>query len=285
MEYSTPGANGTSPQLPALVPSLSLPVALVRTTFGATMDVAARTVRACARVDPAAVVTALAALPAITEGIAQLVRRLALLAERVDGVLDGVEATQTRVDRVVDGIEPLSARIDAIADSAEGTVEKVDGTVESVRAQIGQVDGLLDGAGEVVAGGRRTVAQGEETIGAADPSVRQLAEITETVSRLQPLLASLSELDPAVGKDLAAMLRNLPGLVERVDDRVIPAVSALEGLMPVVQTLHENVDQLQSVVNDVGTLLSGLPGAGRLLKRGGREVRSADNKTSITPPE
>jgi hypothetical protein len=39
------------------------------------------------------------------------------------------------------------------------------------------------------------------------------------------------------------------------------------------------------VVNDVGTLLSGLPGAGRLLKRGGREVRSADNKTSITPPE
>ena len=52
-----------------------------------------------------------------------------------------------------------------------------------------------------------------------------------------------------------------------------------------VQTLHENVDQLQAVVNDVGTLLSGLPGAGRLLKRGGREVRSSDNKTSISPPE
>ena len=62
-------------------------------------------------------------------------------------------------------------------------------------------------------------------------------------------------------------------------------MSALEGLVPVVRTLNENVDQLQSVVNDVGTLLSGLPGAGRLLKRGGREVRSPENKTSITPPE
>jgi hypothetical protein len=58
----------------------------------------------------------------------------------------------------------------------------------------------------------------------------------------------------------------------------------MEGLVPVVRTLHENVDQLQAVVNDVGTLLSGLPGANRLLKRGGREVRSSDNKTSIMPP-
>lgn len=68
----------------------------------------------------------------------------------------------------------------------------------------------------------------------------------------------------------------------RVDEQVLPTVSALHEL---VGSLNENVDGLQSVVNDVGTLLSGLPGAGRLLKRGGREVRSPDNKTSITPPE
>ncbi|HSP38109.1 MAG TPA: hypothetical protein VLR26_10180 [Frankiaceae bacterium] len=278
MEYSTNGRDGTSSHPPALVPSLSHRVALVRTTVGATVGVAGRTLRACATLDPAALVAAVAAVPAIAEGVAQLVQRVAMIVERVNGVLDGVEATKARVDRVVDGIEPLSARIDGIAIAAEGTVVRIDGVVDST----GRV---LDGANELVVGGRRTVAQAEETIRAADPSVRQLAEITETVSRLQPLLASLTELDPAVGKDLAAMLQNLPGLMDRVDDRVIPAVSALEGLMPVVQTLHENVDQLQSVVNDVGTLLSGLPGAGRLLKRGGREVSSTDNKTSITPPE
>jgi ABC-type transporter Mla subunit MlaD len=125
----------------------------------------------------------------------------------------------------------------------------------------------------------------DDTVRMAQPSVRQLAEITETVARLQPLLEQLTDTDPAASSELIAMLRNLPKIVERIDDRVVPAVSALEGLVPVVRTLHENVDQLQSVVNDVGTLLSGLPGAARLLKRGGREVRSPDNRTSITPPE
>jgi hypothetical protein len=129
------------------------------------------------------------------------------------------------------------------------------------------------------------VDQANETIRAAEPSVRQLAEITETVTRLRPLLENLAEVDPELSKELVSMLRSLPGLMNRVDQRVVPAVSSLEGLVPVVETLHENVDQLQHVVNDVGTLLSGLPGAGRLLKRGGREVRSADNKTAITPPE
>jgi hypothetical protein len=137
----------------------------------------------------------------------------------------------------------------------------------------------------VIVAGRRAAQSADETIRAAQPSVVQLAEITEVVSRLQPLLANLTELDPAFGRELADMLKTLPGLLERVDERALPAVSSLEGLVPVVQTLHENVDQLGHVVNDVGTLLSGLPGAGRLLKRGGREVRNPDNRTSIQPSE
>src|ERR1700712_2686203 len=99
MGYSTADRSVTSSgSAPALVPSLSLPVALMRTTLGVGVDVAGRTLRACASVDPAAVVTALAALPALAEGVAQLVQRLAVVAERVDGVLDGVEHTQGRDD-------------------------------------------------------------------------------------------------------------------------------------------------------------------------------------------
>src|ERR1700712_977393 len=103
MGYSTP--NGSSPALPALLPSLAIPVTLVRSTFGATADVAVRTLRACAAVDPAGVITAVAALPTIAEGIAQLVQRLAVTAERVDGVIDGVESTQRRVDDLLDDLE------------------------------------------------------------------------------------------------------------------------------------------------------------------------------------
>jgi methyl-accepting chemotaxis protein len=330
MGYSTPNGSSqrrTDQALPALLPSLSLPVSLVRTTLGVTADVAGRTLRACAAVDPAAVITAVAALPAIAEGIAQLVQRLAVTAERVDGVIDGVESTQRHVDGLLDDLEGLPAKVDGIATAADRSIGRVDGVVDSVSKQIGEVEGIvrrvdgvvestgsvlsragttidsagrvIDGAdglvakgsgviddvGGVIGGGQRTIEQANATIRAADPSVRQLAEITDTVSRLRPLLENLQEVDPALSKELVSVLRTLPGLVGRVDERVFPALSALEGLVPVVQTLNENVDQLQSVVNDVGTLLSGLPGAGRLLKRGGREVRSPENKTSITPPE
>src|SRR3954452_22996401 len=125
MGYSTADRSVTySSSLPALVPSLSFPVALVRTTVIAGVDVAGRTLRACASVDPAAVVTALAALPALAEGVAQLVQRLAIVAERVEGVLDGVENTQARVDDLVSDLAPLPQRVDSISTAADAAVAK-----------------------------------------------------------------------------------------------------------------------------------------------------------------
>src|SRR5438270_576930 len=223
MGYSMPSSGGG-------------PSTLVRSTITATVDVAGRTLRACASVDPAAVVTALAALPALAEGVAQLVQRLAVVAERVEGVLDGVENTQLRVDRVVDDISATAGgvigKIDSITGTAAGAISRVDEISRNAGGAIDRVDEVTSSAGEVI--GRvdgvvisvhRTVDQANETIRASDVSVRRLTEVTETVTRMQPLLDNLTDLDPALGKDLVGMLRSLPGLMERVDARVVPAVS------------------------------------------------------------
>src|ERR1700710_2106443 len=112
MGYWTADRNAVAASsVPALIPSLSLPMTLVRSTVGITVDMAGRTLRACATVDPAAVVTALAAVPALAEGVAQLLQRISVTAERVDDVLDGVEHTQSRVDRLLDELETLPAKV------------------------------------------------------------------------------------------------------------------------------------------------------------------------------
>jgi ABC-type transporter Mla subunit MlaD len=174
--------------------------------------------------------------------------------------------------------------VSVVVEEAGGVIRNVNGVVERADGVIGSASGVIDDVHRVVGSGNEVVAAANETIRSADPSVRRLAEITDELARLRPVLAGLGDLDPAISRQIESTLDALPRLLERVDSQVLPAVSALEGLVPVVRTLNENVDQLQSVVNDVGTLLSGLPGAARLLKRGGREVRSADNNTSITPP-
>jgi ABC-type transporter Mla subunit MlaD len=291
MGNSTPGRKAAI-SLPAVAaPSVSLSVTLVRSTLAATLDATVRTVRACTSIDPAAVVTAVGTLPALAAAVATVVERMAAVADRVDGILEGVEDSQRRVDAVLGSVAASVEQVESVVGRVGTVVVSAGTVVDSVGTVVDSAGTVIDSAGTVVGDANGLVQRGDaatvavnEVLRAAEPSVRELAEITETLSRLQPLVADLADLDPTTGKDLAAMLRTLPGLMSRVDERVVPAVSALEGLVPVVRTLHENVDQLQAVVNDVGTLLSGLPGAGRLLKRGGREVRSPENKTSITPP-
>src|SRR4051794_17576581 len=100
MSYSMP-ARVTSPELPAT---------LVRSS----RSLMVRTARACAAIDPAAVLTAVAALPALSEGVATLVQRMALVADRVDEILDGVEGTQRNVDVLVGTVTASSAQ--ALAD-------------------------------------------------------------------------------------------------------------------------------------------------------------------------
>src|SRR3954468_24540469 len=97
-----------------VVPPRSLSVALVRPTLSATVGVASRTARAVASVDPAAVVATIAALPSLADGVVQVVQRLAVVAERVDGLLDDFERTSGRIDEVVERVDAVPDRIDGI---------------------------------------------------------------------------------------------------------------------------------------------------------------------------
>src|SRR3954462_5037377 len=131
MAAATPpraASDGLPAQLP---PPLSLSIDLLRTTVGATIGFTARTLRACAAVDPAGVVAAVAALPTLADGALQVVQRLAVLAERVETLLDGFEATSARIDRVV-------GEVGGVVGSASSAIGRVESTVDQTQGVLGR---------------------------------------------------------------------------------------------------------------------------------------------------
>jgi ABC-type transporter Mla subunit MlaD len=88
-------------------------------------------------------------------------------------------------------------------------------------------------------------------------SAEAAAAVESLVASLQPFVTALAAVDPAA----------VPALVTEAAE-LVPALRSLEQLVPVVSQLGSQVDNLDRTVAEVGTLLGGLPGAARLLKRG-----------------
>lgn len=113
------------------------------------------------------------------------------------------------------------------------------------------------------------------TLASLQPAVQALAAldagtITRLVADLSLLTGGVRQLDPSLLDDATATVRAVPQLISTVESELLPALASLEGLVPVVAQLGVQVDNLDSAVADVGSLLGGIPGAARLLKRGER---------------
>jgi uncharacterized protein YoxC len=159
----------------------------------------------------------------------------------------GVEAmaTGTRllgaVEELVTELAAVTARLDALLGTAERLAARVEGVVGRAEAATHVVDEVIEA-------------------------------VSETVGRIQPVLARL---EPALVDDAVAAVRQLPDVLGRLEEQVLPTVRSLGGLVPVVDRLNANVDGLHDIVSDVGALLSGIPGSARLLRRGERDARAA----------
>jgi len=202
---------------------------------------------------PLRTVSFLQDLVALVNSAAAAVARLAEVADRVNALLDDVEPVVPRFVRVVDQVEPVIDRLSLATDRALVAVAGVDTLVRDLEGLRPTVTALLQ---DLVA---RAVSQ-------LDPAV--VGDAAAVLTQARTALSGLMSMDPRLVDEAAEVMHALPELLERIDQQVLPAVAALEGLMPGVARLTGRVDNLSGQVVEVGSLLTGLPGAARLLRRG-----------------
>lgn len=230
---------------------------------------------------PGAVLRAVATPGRLVSALDVLLTDLGGAARRVGTLLDELGEVPGQVSGLLGRVDVLLAEVREVVTAAAGTVV----LVEPIVAQ----------AGTAVAGAGVTLEQAQRV--ADDVSAVQVL-VAGLVADLEPVLRALAAVDPAVvGRlpgllddgavllagaralpsglvdDAAATVRLLPDVLEHLEDRVMPAVGSLEGLVPVVAQLSRHVDSLNDVVADVGALLAGIPGSARLLRRGERAPR------------
>lgn len=178
------------------------------------------------------------------------------LVHTLDPLMDKLTDVANRALAVLDAVEKLPSRIEAVLDRIETIPDRV--------------DAVLAAAATVTADLADVVASAAASVEALSPAVAALDvdRVAPLVTDLAVLLAGIRELDPRLLDDAAASVRALPTLLEGLEVDLLPALVAVEGLVPVVAQLGVHVDRLDGTVAEVGAMLSGIPGAARLLKRG-----------------
>lgn len=174
---------------------------------------------------------------------------------------------------VVQGVEPLLEQLGTVAKRALALLDDVEQLPDRIRTVLGHADELSSDIAAVIGRAEATVAQATETLASIEPAVQVLAAIdlhvlqmlAPVIADLGALLAGARELDPALVGEAISVLRAVPELRSAVEQQLLPALTSLEGLVPVVAQLGVQVDHLDGTVEG---LLAGIPGAARLLKRG-----------------
>ena len=167
-----------------------------------------------------------------------LVRLPVTLLEGVEAVLHQLTSIVTRVAVVLDAIEGMPARVSAVLDEAERVPPRIDTVLKKADGLTKKVDAVT-------------------------------AEAALTLRSVQPAVAAIAALEPGLITSLIEeAAQGVPLLLAAVEQKLLPALASLEQLVPVVEHLGLQVDNLDRTVADVGAMLGGIPGAARLLKRG-----------------
>lgn len=170
------------------------------------------------------------------------------LVQGVEPLLESLASVATRALTLLDDVEDLPGRIREVLERADAITTRVDVVVDEAAAALSRVQPAI------------------EVIGTLDLEV--LARLTPLLDDLAVLLAGARELDPSLVRDGQKAVHAVPILISVVENDLLPALANLEALVPVVAQLGVYVDHLDGTVTDVSSLLAGIPGAARLLKRG-----------------
>lgn len=198
------------------------------------------------------------------------------VVQRVDDVLDRADTSIGRVDGVVTGAQASIGRADGVVDGARRSITRVDGVVDGAERSITRVDGVIDGAERSITRVDGVVARAETAVarvfdvlagatGLVDNADDLLQQATPALRALLPLLQRMADtLDEREVEAAVLLLDRLPDLLQAVDRDLLPLAGALRDVGP---ELHE----LLGLVEDLHTMVQGLPGMRILRRRGGRD--------------
>ena len=151
---------------------------------------------------------------------------------RAGSSIGEVDAVVARAGTSIGDVEAVVARAGSSIGRVDDVVGRADGTLRSADALVGSASSLLD---------------------QARPALEHLLPVLQEMSRT----LSPQEVDAAV-----ALIDRLPLLLDSVDRDVLPLARQLGDVGPDLHALLELVEELH-------TLISGVPGAKRLLRRAG----------------
>jgi uncharacterized protein YoxC len=188
----------------------------------------------------------------------------------------------TQAARILDDIAAIVAATEELVSVVNTTVARVAKTADAAAALPDQVAKVIRQTEQLPHRVARVIEQSEHLPGQAvvvieraggvfDRATHLVTEIDGMPERLRPLVEALADLDPGVATQLGHLIPTIGPLLSRLEDEVIPSVASLQSLVPVVELLHLNVGELQTVVAEVGKLIGSVPGASLLRRRAERE--------------
>ncbi len=196
-------------------------------------------------------------------GLLQAAEQVPALVARTEAILTAVEALLVQVNEVTVAAGEVAVRVD------------------EVRATAGQVAGAVD-----------TVQQrASRLVAAIEPLVAVVSEIDVALIRssvrlvedLQPLLRAATLLPPDLPQEAAQLVSQSLPLIQELNATLKPLLHDLQDAVPNIGQILAVITRLEPVVTDVETRIAGLPGAGRLRRRGQREIEAAANGSTSAP--
>ena len=195
-------------------------------------------------------------------------RRLARAGQGTLRAVEQVPAMLGRIDALLAAVELVVGRADAVTGEALQVVARVEQT-RADAALVARAADLEKVAGSVLADLQPLLA----TVAEIDP--RLVQTVTRLADQLQPLMSVASALDPTIAAEASDLPTRLRPLVQQIGTLVLPLLNEMRATVPDVREILPVVERLEPVLLDVETRVAGLPGAARLRKRAEREIEEA----------
>jgi ABC-type transporter Mla subunit MlaD len=185
----------------------------------------------------------------VVGGAMDFVPRLGHVVGRVEALLDRTAAIVGRAEEAVTGLDRTRRRADAAVGRAEETLHRADDAITAVATTTTRADGTLGRAEGLVDRLEQMVGGYEGPLAAMAPSLRRLAET----------------LEPDEVEAVVRLIDQLPILVVRLEEVVLPVLASMDNV-------GEDVHGLLDTMQDLRQVVKGFPGSRLLRRRGADEI-------------
>jgi uncharacterized protein YoxC len=192
-----------------------------------------------------------------TTGLIQAAEQVPALVARTEAILTAVETLLVQINEVTVAAGDVAVRVDEVRANAS----RVAGSVDTVQQRASRLVAAIEPLVAVV----------------SEIDVALFRSSMRLVEDLQPLLRAATLLPPDLPKEAAELVRQSLPLIEELNATLKPLLGDLQGAIPDIGKILAVIMRLEPVVTDVETRIAGLPGAGRLRRRGQREIEAAAN--------